>query len=246
MTEEKTQEKTEEKTITLKKSDLWKYSTFVLIAVVVIGAFFMLKDNPSGGTGGTVIDTGTDDQKPINADSLIESNDPILGDKTASISIIEFSDFQCPFCKRAFEGAIADFKKSDYFTSGKVNLIFKQFPLNQIHPYAQKSAEASLCASEQGKFWEYHDKLFENQDALDVASLKSYASQLGLNTAQFDKCLDDSKYKSEVTKELAQATSVGGQGTPFFVIVNTKTGDATSISGAYPWSQIESAIQSVQ
>ena len=242
MAEEKTQEKAEEKAITIKKSDLWKYSTFVLVAVVVIGAFFVLKDNGTSGTGGTVIDTGTDDQEPINAKGLIEENDPVLGDKNAEISILEFSDFQCPFCKRAYEGAITDFKKSDYFTSGKINLIFKQFPLNQIHPYAQKAAEASLCAGEQGKFWEYHDMLFENQDALDVTNLKSYASKLGLNTAQFNKCLDNSKYKSEVSKELAQATSVGGQGTPFFVIVNTKTGDAEAISGACPFSEFKKAI----
>ena len=245
MAEEKAEAKSEEKTITLKKSDLWKYATFVLIAVVVIGAFFVLKGNDGGGTGATT-DTGTNNQAPINAKSLIEANDPVLGDPNAGITIIEFSDFQCPFCARAYEGAIADFKKSTYFTSGQVNLVYKQFPLNQIHPYAQKAAEASLCADEQGKFWEYHDKLFTNQDALDTASLKSYASQLGLNTAQFNSCLDDGKYKSEVSKELAQATSAGGQGTPFFVIVNTKTGDATVISGAYPWSQFESAIQSIQ
>ena len=82
-----TEEKIEEKAIMIKKSDLWKYTTFVLVAVVVIGAFFMLKDNSGGGTGGTVIDTGTNDQAPINANALIESNDPVLGDKNAGISI---------------------------------------------------------------------------------------------------------------------------------------------------------------
>jgi protein-disulfide isomerase len=118
--------------------------------------------------------------------------------------------------------------------------------LNSIHPYAQKAAEASLCADDQGKFWPYHDKLFTNQQALTIADLKTYASQVGLNTAQFNACLDSGKYASEVSKETAQATGAGGQGTPFFIIVNTETGDATTISGAYPWSQFEAAINSVQ
>src|SRR3990172_5904793 len=212
-------------TITIKKDSLWKYSTFVLLAVVVIVGFFMLK--PSGGTGAVVgTDTGSDQQPSINANSLIEDNDPVLGNVDAGITILEFSDFQCPFCARAFEGAVADFKASSYFTNGEVNLIYKQFPLNSIHPQAQKAAEASLCAAAQGKFWEYHDKLFTNQQALDVASLKSYASQLGLNTGEFNSCLDDSEMASEVSKETAQATAACGRGTPFFVIVNTETGDA--------------------
>jgi len=248
----------EEKTVTIKKSDLWKYSTFVLIAVVVIGGFFLLKGNNLGTNPGTdTTNTGTNNPTPINAKALIEQNDPVLGDENAGITILEFSDFQCPFCERAYSGAIADFKTSSYFSNGEVNLIYKQFPLNSIHPYAQKAAEASLCAGEQGKFWEMHDKMFENQASLTstlqsggvsavAGSLKQYASQLGLNTAQFNACLDNGKFASEVSKETAQATSAGGQGTPFFVIVNTETGDSTVISGAYPWSQFETAISSIQ
>ena len=177
---------------------------------------------------------------------MIEDNDPVLGDPNAGITILEFSDFQCPFCARAFEGAVADFKASSYFANGEVNLIYKQFPLNSIHPQAQKAAEASLCADAQGKFWEYHDTLFTNQQALDTTSLKAYAQQLGLNTGEFNSCLDSGDSASEVSKETAQATAAGGRGTPFFIIVNTESGDATSISGAYPWSQLEAAISSVQ
>jgi protein-disulfide isomerase len=235
------EETKESGTITIKKDSLWKYSTVVLLLIVVIGGFFLLKPESTG----AVVDTGGDNQPSINANSLIEDNDPVLGDPNAEISIIEFSDFQCPFCARAYSGAIADFKNSEYFTSGQVNLVFKQFPLNSIHPQAQKAAEASLCAGDQGEFWDYHDILFENQAFLDITSLKGYASQLGLNTGDFNSCLDDNKYRNEVTKETAQATSAGGQGTPFFVIVNTESGDATAISGAYPWAQFEAAIASV-
>ena len=93
----------------------------------------------------------------------IEDNDPILGDANAGISIVEFSDFQCPFCGRVHTDALADFKQSSYFTNGEVNLVYKQFPLSSIHPFAQKAGEASLCAHDQGMFWEYHDTLFANQ-----------------------------------------------------------------------------------
>ncbi len=239
------EENKESGTITIKKDSLWKYSTLLLLIVIVIGGFFMFRGDGGSPTGAAVTDTGSNNQPSINANALIEDNDPVLGNPEAKISIVEFSDFECPFCARAFEGAVTDFKASSYFTNGEVNLVYKQFPLNSIHPRAQKAAEASLCADEQEKFWEYHDKLFTNQQALDVASLKSYASQLGLNTGEFNSCLDGSKMASEVSKELAQATSAGGRGTPFFVIVNTETGDATSISGAYPWTQFEAEIASV-
>jgi protein-disulfide isomerase len=234
-------------TITIKKTDLWKYSTFILIVILVIGGFFVLKGK--GGTGNTVnIGTNPENKPSVNVKALIEDNDPVLGDPNADVSIIEFSDFQCPFCARAHFDALAQFKQSDYFKNNKVNLVYKHFPLSSIHPFAQKSAEASMCAYDQGKFWEYHDILFENQadwSSRGINAMKEYAQQLGLNTAEFNNCLDSSKYKSEVTKELSQATSSGGQGTPYFIVVNKKTGDAIPISGALPWSQFEAAIQSV-
>ena len=228
-------------TITIKKDSLWKYSTVILLAIIVIGGFFLFKGD--SGTGNPATDTGSDNQQAINAKALIEANDPVLGSADAKISIIEFSDFQCPFCARAFEGAIADFKQSSYFTNGEVNLIYKQFPLNSIHPYAQGAAEASLCAQAQGKFWEYHDTLFANQAALDTTSLKQYAAQLGLNTGEFNSCLDNGDSESEVNKELAQATAAGGRGTPFFVIVNKDNGKYGTVSGACPWSTFEQGIQ---
>ena len=247
----------EEKSITIKKSDLWKYATFVLVAVVIIGGFMAFKgDSGNGGTGvGAGTDTGANNPSPINAKALIEANDPVLGSADAGITVIEFSDFQCVFCEKAYSGAVTDLKNSNYFKNGEVNFIYKQMPLDtacntglrdQLHPNACKAAEASLCAQEQGKFWEYHDKLFPNQAALAVTDLKSYASQLKLDTTKFNKCLGDAKYASEVKKEIAQGASAGGTGTPFFVVVNTKTGKSTSFAGAYPFTKLEEAIKSVQ
>ncbi len=238
-------------TITLKKSSLWKIGTFVFLGLFIISLFTggfggMINSSGNSGTTGNVVANEPSGNTGVagNINPSIESNDPVLGDKNAKITIVEYSDFQCPFCERAYSGAVAQFLASDYFKKGQVNLIYKHFPLTSIHPYAQKAAEAAECANRQGKFWEYHNMLFENQQALDITSLKGYASKLGLNTATFDKCLDNSEAAAEVNKEAQQAQSAGGQGTPYFVLIN-KDGDTQAISGAVPYSNFESAIQAL-
>lgn len=241
----------EEKTITLKKDTLWKAAAGIFAVLFVVALFTGgfggsgNAVNDAGNNGGSARDAGANNVGPINAKSLIEDNDPVLGDTDAEISIVEFSDFECPFCARAYTGAVTQLKQSSYFQNGQVNLIYKQFPLNSIHSRAQKAAEASLCAQEQGDFWEYHDTLFENQGALDINSLKSYAQQLGLDTSKFNSCLDSGRKASEVSKEVQQATSSGGRGTPYFVVVNTRTGSSVPVSGAVPFAQFESAINSL-
>ena len=250
-TEEHMNENPSEKELTIKirKQDLWKYATFLFAALFVISLFWNPLGNDSGGgTGNVVVPTPTPTPIPTQPSQVkvtIDETDPILGDENAEVSIVEFSDFQCPFCARAASGSLADLKNSDYFKNGQVNLIYKHFPLNSIHPDAQKAAEASVCADNQGKFWEYHDTLFvKGAQALDINSLKSYASQLGLNTADFDKCLDDGEAAKKVASDLQQAAEAGGRGTPYFVIVN-KQGETQTVSGAVPWANFESAIQSL-
>ena len=190
--------------------------------------------------------TDTTNNQNSNIKISLDSSDPILGDSNAPISVIEYSDFECPFCERAYSNTIASLKESDAFKNGEINLIYRHFPLNNIHPKAQKAAEASVCAQKQSKFWEYHDTLFENQNALAVDDLKSYASDLGLNQAKFDSCLDNGEAKDKVDKDLISATASGGTGTPYFIILNKETEKTTSISGAVPYSQIESAIEFVK
>ena len=230
-------------TITLKKDHLWKGAAGIFALLFVVS--LMGGIDFGGGNDNAVVDIGAGDQKAINAKALIEDNDPVLGDSDAGVTIIEFSDFQCPFCERAANGAIADFKRSSYFSDGEVNLIYKHLPLNSIHPYAQKAGEAAECANRQGSFWEYHDALFANQGALDVDSLKSYAAQVGLNTGDFNSCLDNGDASSEVSKETAQGQSIGARGTPFFVVVNNDNGKSTTVSGAVPWTNFEAAISAV-
>src|SRR3990172_7919363 len=161
-----------EGTITLKKSDLWKYSTFVLLAAVIIGGFFMLSGN-SGTDGNTV-------QQPDTQPSVVKASlddDAVLGDKNAPVTIIEFSDYQCPYCGRHFSETFPQLK-SEYIDTGKVKIVFRDFPLTQIHPMAQPSAEAAECVREKGgdeAYWKMHDKIFENQQVLSVDNLKLWA-----------------------------------------------------------------------
>ncbi|MEK6918842.1 MAG: DsbA family protein [Nanoarchaeota archaeon] len=229
-------------TLTIKKDTLWKGAVAVLAVLFVISLFTGGFGMWSGGSNpGNNDDSGSVDTSELQIS--ITDKDPVLGSANAAVSIVEFSDFECPFCARAYLGPISDFKGSEYFKNGDVNLVFKQFPLTQIHPSAQKAAEASLCAFNQGNdnFWEYHDLLFENQDKLGISSLKVYAETVGLNTATFNKCLDNDEAADKVSSDTQEAIIAGGQGTPYFVVINNKNGKTGVVSGAVPYNSKRSA-----
>lgn len=162
-------------------------------------------------------------------------DDPVKGNETASVTIIEFSDFECPFCGRHFAHTYPQIIES-YVDTGKVKYVFKNFPLS-FHKKAQKAAEAAECAFDQGKFWEYHDTLFENQEELAISNLRFYAANLGLNTSEFDECLDSNKYKAEVKKDFEEGLELGVKGTPTFFINGKK------LVGALPFYEFENAIE---
>jgi len=250
--QEGTQESKKEATITLKKSTLWQISTGVFAVLFIISLFtggFGIGSDGSP-TGAAVAPSAPSAPRapsgPTDIKVTIDDDDPVLGEKDAPISIVEFSDFQCPFCARAASGSLADLRNSDAFKNGEVNLVYKDFPLRSIHPFAQGAGEAGQCAHDQGKFWEYHDTLFANQRALTVDDLKGYAADLGLDTGEFNDCLDSGKFTKEVNDDLAAATASGGRGTPWFVIVNNKNGKAQGVSGAVPFAQLEAAINAVK
>ena len=233
----------ERETINLKKSTLWKIGTFVFAALLVLSIFtggFKGKDNATGGRVNIPdipsIPTGI---ASVNAEDYVD-DDPYVGDKNAPIVIVEFSDFQCPFCAR-FRQQTFDQIKSQYIDTGKVKFVYRDFPLHSIHPMAGKAAEASECADDQGKFWEYHDKIFEGQSvwaSSGISVFKQYAQELGLDTKEFNTCLDSGKYKDEVEKDLSDATKTGAQGTPYFLI------GKIPVSGAQPFSAFQQAIES--
>ena len=236
-----------EGTVTLKKSTLWKVGTFVFAGLFIISLFtggFGIGGDDSG-TGNVVAPVQGNNptaQPTANIKVSVDPDDPVLGDKDAPITLVEFSDFQCPFCARVFDDAIAQLKQNE-IKNGEIKLAYKDFPLRSIHPFAQKAAEGAQCAHNQGKFWEYHDALFANQNALSVDDLKKYASDLGLNTGDFNDCLDSGKAKSEVDSDYNQATAAGGRGTPYFIFISPD-GEMLPLSGAQPYEAFQSAIAS--
>jgi protein-disulfide isomerase len=140
---------------------------------------------------------------------------PYAGPRNAKVTIVEFSDFECPFCQRA----IAALNQAKDAYPKDVRVVFRQYPLPAtMHPHAQISAEASLAAHEQGKFWAMHDKLFENRTALNRPDIEKYAEQIGLNMGKFRGALDSGKFKQKVSEDMAAGSSVGVNGTPTFFI----------------------------
>lgn len=167
---------------------------------------------------------------------------PFLGQTNAKVTVVEFSDFQCPFCKRYFEDTHDQVLKQ-YVDTGKIKFYYRHYPLTSIHPNAQIAAEASECANEQNKFWGYHDLLFTNQTAwseltgTDVTStLTNYAGQLGLDTLQFGTCLNTHKYKDQVDSDLAAGNAVGVSGTPTFFV------NGYRMVGAQPFASFQKVI----
>ena len=159
-------------------------------------------------------------------------DDPMLGSPDAKVLMIEFGDYQCPSC-RMFWKDIEPRLKKDYIDTGKVKLVFRDFPLMQSHPEALLAAMAVNCAGEQGKYWQYHDKVFREQYnkgddviRLKAADLKKWAKDVGVDQPKFDQCLDSEKLKEEVLKDKADGDAAGVQGTPTFFINGRVMGGA--------------------
>jgi len=149
---------------------------------------------------------------------------PFKGTERAAVTIVKFEDFQCPYCKTVQLTYQELLKRYN----GKVRLVHKDLPLDSIHPQARQAAEAARCAGDQGKFWEYHDKLYANSPKAGVEELKSYAKELGLNVTSFDQCVASGKFKGLVQKDLSEGAQLGLTGTPTFFI------NGRELSGAQP------------
>ncbi len=162
----------------------------------------------------------------------IAPNDPFIGSASAPVTIIEFSDFQCPYCQRA----APTLKQVREKYGDKVRIVWKDFPLTQIHPQAFKAAEAARCAAEQGKFWEYHDRLFGNQSALQADDLKKYAGEISLDAAKFNACVDSSKYAERVRDGVAAGSRLGVNSTPTMYV------NGRLVQGAQPLDVIAAVV----
>ncbi|MDQ5900981.1 MAG: hypothetical protein QG600_559 [Patescibacteria group bacterium] len=167
---------------------------------------------------------------------------PLLGNKDAKVVLVEFSDFQCPFCKSLFDGAYQQIKK-DFVDTGKVAIAFRHYPLPN-HPLAPLAAEASECANDQGKFWEYHDQLFINQESwspmtteVAIGEFTTYAANLGLDTQAFSTCLTTEKYADKVSKDLADGQAAKVNATPTTFV------NGQPVVGALPYDAFKTIIE---
>jgi len=174
-------------------------------------------------------------------------DDPFKGDPNAPVTVVEFSDFQCPFCSRFFTQTLPALQEN-YIDTGKIKLVYKDLPLDNLHPNARPAHIAAECADEQGKFWDYHDVLFENQgqwsrlSSADLSTqLTQYATSMGLNSASFESCLSSPSMADEVNADFLQAASYGATGTPTFFIGNEKNG-FIKLVGAQPYAAFQAAI----
>jgi protein-disulfide isomerase len=161
------------------------------------------------------------------------AGNPSRGPADAPVTIVEFSDFQCPYCSRA----TSTIKKLEEAYAGKIRLVYRDFPLVQIHPQAAQAAEAASCANDQGKFWEMHDSLFGQQDKLSTEDLKQRAVTLGLDAAAFNACLESGRHRAEWQSDEKDGTRYGVSSTPAFFI------NGRLIVGAQPYESFARVVE---
>lgn len=184
------------------------------------------------------------EKQPIK---ISADDDPIRGSKDAPITIIEFSDFQCPFCAR-FHVQTLPLLLENYIDTGKAKLVYRDFPIQSIHPNAMAASVAAECADDQGKYWQYHDTLFENQNQWSkletseaVILFVQYTEALELNQEQFNSCLTSGKYIEEIRNDLDDGRNYGVTGTPGFFIGNDELG-FIEVKGAQPFENFQKVL----
>jgi protein-disulfide isomerase len=227
-------------TITIKKDHFLIGLAIALLVVGFAAGYFY--HNFTGAGGGTPSPTPT-----VNETARVfvsAGSNALLGKSDAPVTIIEFSDYQCPYCERAAT-QIEPQIKTDYIDTGKVKFAFRNFPLG-MHANAQPAAIAAECASEQGKYWEFHDALFANQSSWSQSNdsstaFKNLATKLNLDIGKWNSCLNDTKIAEEISKDISDGTTAGVQGTPTYFIGNDKNGYVMLV-GAQPYDAFKQAI----
>ncbi len=215
-------------------------STVIAAAVVVAGALIgaaIIFSRQSPQKSVTAID-GVESGVPSTLENphIFEEGDPALGSPGAPVVMVEFSDFQCPFCKRFFD-ASGKAILEQYVKTGAVRFVYRDFPLDDAHPKARAAAEAAECAGAQGKFWQFHDYLFENQSKISSMDFVAVGDMFGLDSARFSACVRGRETSDEVEKDFRDGILLGVEGTPTFFV------NGTLVSGALPFSQFQRVIE---
>jgi len=174
-------------------------------------------------------------------------DDPVKGNPNAPVTVIEFSDFQCPFCSKFYQQTLPSLEEN-YIDTGKIKFVYRDLPLDNLHTNARTAAVAAECADEQGKFWDYHNVLFEKQTEWQslpssefASTLKQYAADLGLQAANFESCMQSQGIADEVNKDSLEAARYGVTGTPTFFIGSEKEG-FVKLVGAQPYPAFQGVI----
>lgn len=226
--------------------------TLVIVLIVVAG------NNSNDSTGAKNVAAKQEQQPSIAPPSAqrpssaeitmreISSDDHIRGDENAAITFVEYSDLECPFCKRFHPTMIQLLDEYE----GKVRWVYRHFPLDQLHSKARKEAEATECANEldgNDGFWAYIDRLFEitpSNNRLELDQLPQIAQDVGLDQAEFKACLDSGKYAQHIQEDYSDAVSAGGRGTPYNIIIDAD-GNKFPVSGAVPYEQLKQVMDSL-
>lgn len=220
----------------LKGIELTPSVSILIAGIIIAGAILYTNLNPR-----SVVEAQAPDVQENVSVSLPNDNDHILGSKDAPIVLIEYSDFQCPYCEMIYPSL----KQIVTESNGEVSWIMRNYPLYQIHPQAVPAANAAECIAEQlgnAGFWKFTEAVFNDQQNLSPERYAQYASQFGANTAKYTACVSSETYLSRIEAEAADAQANGGNGTPYTVVLNTKTGKQYPISGALPYAQLKAVI----
>ena len=214
-------------------------AAIIIGAIIIGGAVYYSKNAKKGGEK-------TEPRK--QASYLVPENSHFLGNPDAEITMVEFSDTECPFCKR-FHGTMKQIM-DEYGKEGKVKWVYRHLPLDALHSKSRKEAEATECAAEAGgndMFWKYVNRLYEitpSNNRLDPSELSKIAEFAGLDVGKFEECLDSGRMAERVEKDYQAGVKAGVRGTPHTIIMNKK-GDRSTINGAQPYPQVKSAIDAL-
>ena len=187
------------------------------------------------------------DPMALPAEPLTVAGSAAIGRDNAPVTMIEFSDFQCPFCARHVRDTFEQIKK-DYVDTGKVRYVFRHYPIESLHPQAWAASRTAECASRQGKFWNLHTTLFANQKQLGDADLARYARAAGVEMAEYQRCVTDPAVTAKIKQDLDEGARAGVSGTPMFFVGKTDEGKVRAlkrVNGAAAYSAFQQAIDSL-
>ena len=230
----------QEDTFTFKRSHFYALLTVLAFAAGVLLGYVVWGYSPSGGTssvtsaqaGGPVVEAPVTEQPQFVRYEIADQGFPSIGPANAPIVIVEFSDYQCPYCKRWHDEVYQSLLNA---YPGQIRFVYRHLPLTSIHPEAQPAAEAAMCANEQNAYWQFHDKLFSGRSLGNDAYLE-YAQQLGLDMPTFESCVTERKYQEQVTADSDFAVNLGARSTPTFFV------NGLAIVGAQPLDVFKQVI----